>query len=345
MARALADGVYIGLREDRYFEQDRLGSTDLVTLARAPADWWYSQKKLNPDWQEQENTTERDFGRALHVLVLEGEAAYGQAVEVRPDEYLDDKTGEVKPWNANATPCRRFLAAAKANGRLVITSDMHRRVLYMAALILNHPDYADALRQGIPEVSVLYTIDGQPMRARFDYLLPMWIIDLKTYGAQLRGKDHRDKAMRAIADRNYDVQRFLYDWARECLVGLVNEGKVHGATAEQHDWLKRVATEPTWSWLWIFYQRRDDRVGHAPIVMPIERPRYDVTFDSGRRKVEVGLAHYRRMRAIHGDQPWAIIEPIWRPLDHEFPFWMADVPDMPDDLPANDNADAERIAS
>jgi hypothetical protein len=344
MARALADGVYIGLRKDRYFEQDRLGSTDLVTLAKAPADWWYAQRKLNPDWQAQESSPEKDFGIALHALVLEGEDAYRLEAEVRPDSYVDENTGEVKPWNALAKPCKRFLAAAKANDKLVITSDMDRRVRYMAALILNHPEYAEALRHGIPEVSVLYTLDGQPMRARFDYLLPRWVIDLKTYGAQLRGRDHRDKAMRVIADRNYDVQRFLYDWAREQLVALVNENKVHGAGPEQYVWLKRVAAEPDWSWLWIFYQRRDDKLGHAPIVMPIERPRYDVTFDTGRRKVELGLHHYRAMRAVHGDKPWAVIEPIWRPLDHEFPFWMADVPDVPTEAPANDNTD-ERIAS
>lgn len=324
-ATLLPDGIYLGLAKATYFLQRRLGSTDLKTCLSDAANWWYGNPRTNPDYQAAEHTTERDFGEALHVLILEGQDAYDRQILTRPSHYLDPKTGEMKLWNGNAGVCKEWLAEHKDDERTVITADAERRIRHMAALILNHPQYKEPLRQGLAEVSVLFQVHGVACRARIDYLLPQFIIDLKSYGGHSRGRDHRDKALRIIAERHYDIQRYLYDRAREAMVGLIREGRIYGATPEQIEWLQRLAEEPEWSWVWIFYQRRDDRLGRAPIVLPIERPHLDKSFDTGREKTIAAIANYQGMLKKFGlETPWATIEPMWRPNDHDFPSWLGD---------------------
>lgn len=311
----LPDGVHIGLHEDHYFSQPRLGSTDLVRLHRSPADWWYSSPH-NPDRDEGEGSEERDFGKALHALLLEGEDAFAESIAISP--YDSFRTREAQIWRDEM----------KIRGRAILSGDQVRRVRHMAALIANHPELGPPLGAGLSEVTVLFKLGDEPMRARFDKLLPHFVVDLKTFGGHTRGRDTKDKALRLVAERDYDVQRYVYDRAREALCELVAAGKVYGANAEQRAWLEKVANVTDWSWTWIFYQRRDDRQGRAPIVQPVERPRFDVTFDTGRRKAETALSNYRAYVSRFGfETPWALIEPLWRPLDHDFPTWLGDVAD------------------
>ena len=74
----LPDGVYVGLSEEAYFAQKRLGSTDLKELYKTPVNWWYASgynpnKKPKP-WKYQ---NDRDFGHGFHYLLLEGEEESG----------------------------------------------------------------------------------------------------------------------------------------------------------------------------------------------------------------------------------------------------------------------------
>lgn len=315
MTICLEDGVYVGLGEEVYFAQDRLGSTDLAKLHRGAADWWYGSRH-NPDREDREPGAELAFGKALHLIVLEGEAAYDEAVVV--SEFDDFRSKASREWRDEQN----------ARGKTILTASEDRRVRHMANLILLHPEFREALTEGMSEVSVLFTWQGLPMRARIDKLLPRFVIDLKSFGGHSRGRDAKDKALRIVAERHYDVQRFIYDRAREVMIDFIKAGKVYGADAGQAEWLRRMATVEDWSWVWIFFQRRDDSgaTPRAPVVQPIERPRFDITFDTGRRKAEAAAANYRSYVARFGlTEPWALIEPLWRPLDHDFPSWLSDV--------------------
>lgn len=326
MTITLEDGVYVGLGEETYFAQDRLGSTDLAKLHRDAASWWYGSRH-NPDREESEPGSELSFGKALHLIVLEGEAAYDAGVSV--SEFDDFRSKAAREWRDEQI----------ARGKTILTASEDRRVRHMANLILYHPEFREALTEGMSEVSVLFTHDGVPMRARIDKLLPRFLIDLKSYGGHSRGRDAKDKALRIVAERDYDCQRFIYDRAREAMIGFIQGGRIFGADADQRAWLDRLATVDDWSWVWIFFQRRDDRAGKAPVVLPIERPRFDVTFDTGRRKVAAALANYRRYVARFGlAEPWALIEPLWRPNDHDFPSWLGDVADPPSEAETKEAA-------
>ena len=331
----LPDGVYIGLSDERYFAQDRLGSTDLVLLHRDPASWWYGSR-LNPARADKERSEEMDFGSALHALVLEGEDAYQRRDRIRPEFYPDKKTGELKPWHGGAQFCKDWAEVNEGPSTIVLTEDADRRVRHMADLILNHPELGAPMRGGLSEVAIFWTgIDGSKLRAKFDKLLPRFVVDLKTFGGDARGRTVKDQCLGLVAQRDMDVQRFLYFQARQKMAGLIESGALVGGNDHERDWITKAARIDDWRWCWIFYRRRDDKRPYAPVVKPILRSHNDITFDTGRRKVEVALQNYAAFRERFASVPWAIVEHTEEPDDHEFPHWLGDVRE-PVDLPVEE---------
>lgn len=320
----LPDGVYVGLKAETYFAQDRLGSTDLVVLHKDPADYWY-RSKHNPNRKAKEPSPEMVFGSALHALTLEGEAAYKAGFKIRPDTYEDAKTGEVKKWNGNATVCKDWLAANERPDASIIDESADRRVRHMDALIRNHPELGEPMASGLSEVSVLWTDPtGVKLRARFDKLLPRFVLDLKTFGGDAKGDSTKQQCLGLVAGRSMDVQRFSYAQARAAMADL----PVFGAIKEQEAWIKKVAAVEQWQWGWVFYRRQDDEKGHAPVVKPILRSPGDATYLSGQKKVATALANYQTFVARFGfDVPWAVVEVTEEPEDHEFPPWLERISD------------------
>lgn len=325
--KMLPDGIYPHLSDDLYFAQDRLGSTDLSVLHNRPADWFYASRH-NPYRPEREASDEMLFGSALHVLVLEGEAAYLERVKLRPEEYpaTDRKgieTGELKPWNGNSGWCQKWLEDNEAPGVVILTEDADRRVRHMAELVLNHPELGEPMSAGMSEVAVLWTDEsGVKLRAKFDKLLPRFVVDLKTFGGDAKGKTVKQQCLGLVAQRHMDVQRFLYFQARQRMADL----PIVGATPAQQEWLRKVSKVEAWQWCWIFYRRRDDKTGYAPVIKPIIRSHFDASFDSGRQKVAVAVQNYRTFVERFGFKvPWAVVEPAEEPVDHEFPPWLNDI--------------------
>lgn len=343
----LPDGVYLGLSEMRYFSQRRLGASDLSKLFKRPADWWWGSREFNPMWREQpwRMGNDRDFGHAFHLLLLEGELAYSQRVTVSPYEGFQSKAAQA--WRDEQ----------HLNGQIIISDEMDFYIRHMAALVLNHPQLAEGMADGLSEVTVFWTdAEGHRMRARFDKLLPAFIIDPKSFGAHNKGADEEDRALRIVANLSYDVQRFLYDVARERMVDFIREGRVYGGADAQRAWLGRFPAadaerlaermefypnghpdqQSAWSWMWLFMQKPSNSKGHAPVLLPLERPRYDLTWRTGQEKVQAGLQKfdYYKNRFGLGDEPnedglpsvpWATIRPVWRPLDEHFPTFLRDV--------------------
>lgn len=342
----LPDGVYLGLREGRYFAQRRLGSTALARLFKSPANWWWGSE-FNPNKQPRKWTfgNDRDYGHGFHALLLEGEEAYQAKCHLSPFETFQTK--EAKAWRDECL----------ADDIAILSEEMDRNIRLMTALVLNHPQLKDAMAAGLSEVSVFWTDEqGHRLSARFDKLLPSFILDPKSFGAHNRGRDDQDRALRIVAEHSYDVQRYLYDVAREKLVEFILSGQVYGGTPEQVAWLSRFPAadderlaermefypnghpdqQSAWSWMWLFMQKPSDSKGHAPILLPIERPRYDLTWRTGKQKVELALHNFDHYvsRFGLGDQPnedgqdpvpWASLNPMWRPLDEEFPPWLGEI--------------------
>lgn len=342
----LPDGVYLGLSEVAYFSQDRLGSSDLAKLFKAPANWWYGSN-YNTHREERKWVfgNDRDYGHAFHYLLLEGEEAYRSRCIVSPHENFTTK--EARAWRDQM----------HLDGMVVISEKMNRYIRHMVALVENHPQLAEPMESGLSEVSVLWTDEqGHRLRARFDKLLRGHILDPKSFSAAHAGNDDHERALRIVANLSYDVQRYLYDVAREKLVEFALKGEVYGGTEEERAWIagfpdadyerleERMISYPdghpdqqsAWSWVWLFLQKPSDSKHHAPVVLPMERPRFDLTWRTGEAKTHKALENFDNFVSMFGlgstpdamgrpAVPWAGIHPLWRPTDEDFPSWMGNI--------------------
>jgi hypothetical protein len=212
---------------------------------------------------------------------------------------------------------------------------------------------------GLSEVSVLWTdAQGHRLRARFDKLLPAFILDPKSFGAHKRG---RRPGPGAAHRRGALLRRAALPLRR----GPREDDRVHPAGP-------RVSAAPPRSskWLGRFPAADEERLAERMEFFPnghpdqqsgvvlalavhaeaLRTPRgtrrcccpssgrgYDLTWRTGKQKVEAALQKfdYYVSRFGLGDQPnedglvavpWATINATCGgPLDEEFPSWLGDV--------------------
>lgn len=204
----LPDGVYIGLGEARYFEQDALGSSDLAYLwDDDQADGWWWRSRHNP-WFVRKPSDPLDFGSALHAMLLEGREAFDGRYFIAPDrrDYpgllvsQSDLFSALRESQAPKVPAktrkadlvemaRAYLpdrhvwddilerASRKARGRVVLEAEAAWQLGVMLEAAMAEPDMrAFATAEGgvrLTEVSVFWTLPktraGGGTRLRFRF--------------------------------------------------------------------------------------------------------------------------------------------------------------------------------
>jgi hypothetical protein len=82
-APRLPEGVYLNLPPAEYFAQPAMGSSDWTKLDQHREGWWMASRH-NPDRVEPKGRYLM-YGTALHVILLEGLAAYDRAFICEPD--------------------------------------------------------------------------------------------------------------------------------------------------------------------------------------------------------------------------------------------------------------------
>jgi len=280
-------GLYFGLPFDAYLADPALGSSDLGTILQSPADyWWHSA--MNPNRPDDEETPSLLFGRALHALVLEGRKGFGTKFVCEPDKrdypnalmtvahletFLAEKGVTLKgrpkkeDLEAAARPhgaelwsdlMRQF--ALDAQDRTVLKSRMHADVIMAGSQIAQNEELREAFRNGRPEVSVFWDMDGIRLKARFDYLKVRQVVDLKSFRNTMGAPVDKVIAS-AIASRRYDVQAAHYLQARHRLRDHIGTGAVFG-DAPNKEWMDALACETQFEHWLVFYQAEG-----APIVL------------------------------------------------------------------------------
>ena len=245
---------------------------------------------------------------------------------LNPDHEATDRSGDARDEGT-------ALHVLTLEGKPILSLAQVRRCRHMAALILNHPELGRPMRSGLSEVSILFHVDGVAIRSRIDKLLPRFIIDLKTYRASTRGRSVVEQCLNLVDDMNYDIQRYLYDVARQRARDFIRSGEVYGASESQMDWLRKLAEVTEWKWCWLFNRKQDDKAGAAPVVQPIYRSPDDITYRSGETKVEAGIQNYKAYMARFGPSvPWAVVKPGYEPRDEEFSQWLSKIP-TPEEIP------------
>jgi hypothetical protein len=342
-------GVIFGLPAADYHADPSLGASDLKRLLQAPAVyWWHSW--MNPNRPGPQDSPARQKGRALHKLVLEGvepfcrcfaqapEAeAYPGALVTHDDfkakcrelgEPLSGTKAELAKRIKGKAPdviifdeiLATFRAMAERDGLEILSRDTMREVKDAAATIILNPHLARAFEGGVPEVSIFWVENEVPLKARFDYLKPLTIVDLKRF-SNTRERPV-DMAIRgAIAEYRYDIQarhyldayRALYHFAHE----RQSQGLVLGETHLPTKWHKALAPPDEMRWTWVF---------HGTDGPPVSKGRDLVSgspaLNRAARELSEARSLYRDCMARFGTDPWIDDEPVRELTEGDMAPWL-----------------------
>lgn len=336
----LPDGVYLGLSEERYFEQDALGSTDMAALWLKKEGWWWQSK--HNTFRERGYTKATAFGSAAHVVFLEGQEAFKARFFVEPDRRnfpdllvtTDDILSALESGGHTLPPKRAskqdvvdyakvylsgryiwddILARARraAGERTTLSAEeaFHLEVMLDAAMADPDMRAVVAADDGVPltEVSVFLTLaDGLRLRFRFDTILPMLNADLKTID-NFRERDLAYAVSAQIGSSALDVQAAMSFMVRRYAYAHIEAGNVYGGTQDQVDWLARFPKEAPLDggdrpgWSWRWlFYQKPDNSGRAPVIMPVSMEFGSFAHRDGWRKVLHALAFYRHQRDTVG---------------------------------------------
>ncbi len=120
----------------------------------SPADF-YDGAYFNPDREPEEDNQNFILGRAVHHLIL-GENFFAKMFVQRPDTYIDPKTGDRKPWNGNAIPCKQWLEENKPTGRGVLLRSWIDDIKGMAIALGKDPLMQTGVLKGQIERTLVY---------------------------------------------------------------------------------------------------------------------------------------------------------------------------------------------
>jgi hypothetical protein len=224
-------------------------SSDHKKLLQNPCDYWY-ESPMNPNRPIDKDTPARLRGKAMHKLVLEGEASFDK-LYLRGADYSEDMTPAQKSAQTKATK-----AQAAEVGKEVLSAEVYDRVAIAAAMITKNPKLATAFTGGISEVSVFWTRDGVRRKARIDYLKPRGIGDLKSITNPREMASRR----RAAARRHLPLrdQGALYIEGRSMIPGLLmRAGYLPTHTCQsrhKHGSACKCATAKVFAFQWVFFQ-------------------------------------------------------------------------------------------
>jgi hypothetical protein len=164
-------------------------------------------------------------------------------------------------------------------------------------MIEKHPQLSKAFTGGMPEVSVFWTDaqTGVPCKARFDYLKPRAIVDLKSY-ENVIGLPVRKAMARCVANYRYHIQAALYLEGARSAGRLIAEGRVFGDV--DPGFMRAFVDAPERHFLFVFQQKGPAPLARGMVLAP------GLTLDIGReeRRHEGGGARHAANHRAVGDR-------------------------------------------
>lgn len=338
------DGIYFDLPEAEYLADPALGYTDMKTLARSPADyWWFSPMNEDRPVEEETETKKNGklFGSALHKMLLEGTALYESAYFVMPEDpegmlrtkedlsrWLDERNIRHKKTEKKDALIDLVLQAPlcdveienvwrekvkeDAGDRTVISNKWDHSIRLMSEIVKRHPQLQNAFVGGAPEVTVFWTEDGVRRRNRYDYLKPHGLFDLKSL-SNWQSAEYRTACVNEMRRRDYGVQVAHYLDGRAKLIDFIERGLVYGNKPE-HDTLLReiVKAGDAYEFVFVFMQT----IG-SPRALPIRFPQGGTVHGKFQQKIEEAIAVYRQYYDRFGEAMWVEVDEMWSPSDED----------------------------
>lgn len=335
-------GIYFGLDENIYHQALALSATGIKALRLDPMAWW-EQSPLNPNRQNEE-TPAMKIGKAFHARIVEGPEVFGRryAATLDPGAHPEalrtvaDLTEAlakhlVKPPSRaiKADLIRHLLAvepgaqiwdelarrhAQTHEGKIFLEPDLIAQIERAAGRVEAHPELSRAFADGAAEVSVFWVDEsGIPCKARFDYLKPRAIVDLKSFA--LRDTLPDKAIVQAVARYKYHIQADFYLRGAAQMRQLAEAGLVIGD--HDPDFLRAVLDEEEKVFLFVWQAN-----GAPYLAGKILGP--GIILDLGHFAVEEALLRWADAWRRWGTGEWNEIHPISRFADEEFPSWIND---------------------
>lgn len=344
MDAEIRNGVFFNLSDEAYHAIPALSATGVKNLLVSQMDFWARCRWLNPLYEEEVDSEARMIGKAYHKRILEGKAAfdacYAPKFAAPADclETIDDIKAALAQAGIEAKGKRNkaeLIEFARDNlphaliyeveerkyqeehaGKTFLSQKLLDKIEIAAAMIEKHPHLSKCFTGGYPEVSVIWEEDGIRMKARFDYLKPKAIIDLKTFANQMNKPIDR-AIYGAMASGKYYVQAAFYLNAVSKAQELIKGSGDLAATPKA--WLNEFLTCEEHGFYLIFQQK-----GVAPLARGKKFPR-GMVYGAGIAAIEDAKRIYRECLAKFGSDPWLDLSPIEDFRDDEFPAYTTEI--------------------
>lgn len=228
----IPNGIYRDLSIADYVADPAISGSALSVLLREPEAYPdFLAQKQRPD---QTQTKFQVFGSAAHCAILEGIEAFKAHYVAQPDkddypealatiddlkEWLRERKGKLTGTKSELSARAREIAALcnepvilwseleaqLVGGRETLSPNDYEAAIRLAKFVRSSPSCADLFDEGVPELSVFWTEDGERFKARFDWIGPAGVVELKTYSRPAHGS-LRQHLAREIGQNDYHLQ-------------------------------------------------------------------------------------------------------------------------------------------
>lgn len=308
-------GIYHDMPDDEYHAIPALSASGIKQLMISPLDYWYSVPWLNPDY-EPNDKAHLVKGSAWHCYVCEGPEAFHDryALELDPAEYpqairtSDEMKAVLRDAGEKVSGSKPVLRErllrtspgvilwddlkaeheAANEGKTFIDRATYDDVVKSAHIIRAHPVLKKCFEGGHAEVTCLWHDEefDIPCKARFDYLKPRAIIDLKTFANPL-GKPLMKAVTGAIASFRYHVQAA---------------------------WYLRAPLKGEREFMFLFQGTG------TPNVVPLVFPKTGA-WEVANVQIRDAVATYRECMDTFGPDPWLVVPDVMTIQDDDIPPW------------------------
>lgn len=336
-------GIYFGMPFEEYTEDWSLGSSDLVNLLISPTNYyWHS--RANPRHKERKETPALVYGRAIHKAVLEPHRFEDEyAPKPPPPEpgmlvTLDDLRAKCEELGIAKTGSKQLLISrirgagdktpiydevvaeykAQAGERILLDRPIYFEILDASRVIRYNYHLERAFEGGYPEVSVFWEHpSGAPMRARFDYLKPHCIVDLKSIRNHLR-QEWPVAVANSIARHQYHIQAVSYLQARAQVRRFIQEGRIFGDPLElpNKEWLQELVEQDEFYFYWIFFQAEG-----APLTLAVRFDERDPEFITSAQRIQHATEVYIEYLNKFGQELWVEEQAPIQYSNLSMPMW------------------------
>lgn len=297
-------GLHFNLPMERYLADHGLGSGDVKQCAINPYAYWH-KSWMNPFRPKEDSDTEaRAIGKAMHMRVLEGAAAFDRVYVCGPNQEemtTAEKTASTRKANTEAA----------AAGKVCLKKTAYERIILASGLISINPELAPAFTGGRSEVTFIWEHNGIRLKMRIDYLKyaqrgahhVIAIGDLKSVGND-QGYDFLSQCYKAIKDWRYDVQAFHYVEGAKGIPQAIKESRVfhhrEGPVSKGYaPFLEKLSKADRVGWQWVFHASTG-----APETESIFLSPKNEYLRTGGDTARTGLARFKECSEEFGTGMW-----------------------------------------